>query len=144
MRVPRWCPEHVVFTAPTTWLISFCQTTRSAQVSDHGASNFLKKFRDNEDPELRKISGKNIETLGKEEILKELEKCGVNGVELCALGAIDPRQENLAVLLHYALDVKETQSPGTSKETEGEPPAKRQKASTEKSEVSSQICLPFN
>lgn len=84
----------------------------------------LKKFRGNDNPELLKVSGTSIETLSKDEIIVELEKLGINGVELCSLGAIDPRQENLAVLLHYAVEIKNAPSPGTSKErSDSEPPA---------------------
>lgn len=105
----------------------------------------LKKFRENDDPELLKVSGKSIETLSKDEIIVELEKLGINGVELCSLGAIDPRQENLAVLLHYAVEIKNAPSPGTSREpTDSEPPAKVQKTSHERSDVSLKVYSLFN
>lgn len=140
LRVPRWCPEHVIYTASNTWLIPVSQITRSVKVHNSIMEiQVLKKFRGNDDPELSKVDGKSIETLSKEELMKHLEQCGINGGELCDLGAIDPRQENLAALLHYALEVKEAQAPGTSgvtaKKPDEEPPAKKVKT-TDKSEVS--------
>ena len=55
----------------------------------------LRKYRENEDPELGSVDEKNIATLSKEEIIKATKKRGVDPMVLCELGAIDPQQENL-------------------------------------------------
>ena len=106
----------------------------------------LKKFRENEDPTLGQIDGKSIETLHKEELIKEAKKRGVDPINLCNLGAIDPRQENLCVILHYAEEVKNKAVPSGSAEpaenTGAEPPRKKAKAAT--TEVSFIIFFNFS
>ena len=105
----------------------------------------LKKFRENEDPTLGQIDGKSIETFNKEELIKEAKKRGVDPLNLCNLGAIDPRQENLCVILHYAEEVKNKAVPSGSAEpaenTSAEPPRKKAKAAT--TEVSFIIYFNF-
>ena len=67
----------------------------------------LKRFREDENPALGEIEGKRIETLSREELIKLCKKQGIDPVKLCHLGAIDPRQENLCVILSYAMECKD-------------------------------------
>ena len=53
----------------------------------------LRMFRDTEDPEMGCVDGKAFETLSKTECLGIIKKYGVNGLELCRMGIIDPSQE---------------------------------------------------
>ena len=81
-------------------------------------------------PELVSVNGKNISTLNKKEIVKECKKFGVDPLALCELGAIDPRQENLCMVLHYVHTVKESAVPSGSGEKAEEDIKKEQKPST--------------
>ena len=72
----------------------------------------LEMYRDNEDPDLRVLNGRSLETLSRDETLKELENRGIDRLRLCRLGSIDPRPEFLCRLLHYAIGIdKARQSP---------------------------------
>ena len=63
------------------------------------------KYRASEDPELGNINGKCLATLSKEEILVELEKRNLNGLEVCLLGSIEPEPEYLCKILHFCMEV---------------------------------------
>ena len=95
----------------------------------------LRKYRENEDPELGSVDGKKIETLTKEELIKATKKRGVDPMVLCELGAIDPRQENLCVILHYAEEVKVAAVPSGASDTVEEGP-QRKKFKTGTTDVS--------
>ena len=68
----------------------------------------LELCRDNDDPQLRELNGKPLETLSKDENLDELKKRGIDGLRLCRLGLIDPRPEFLCRLLSYAIGMEES------------------------------------
>ena len=92
----------------------------------------LGKYRAAEDPELGNINVKCLSTLSKEEILVELEKRNMDGVEICSLGGIEPEPEYLCKILHFCMEVdsEECGKAGPSAETEkGEqaPQPKRRK-----------------
>lgn len=99
----------------------------------------LGMYRDNSDPELSVLDGQALSTLSKEECLNELKKVNVDGLQLCRLGLIDPRPEELCKLVHYARSITEEEpQAGTSKggaekekrESSAEPPEKKQRTVT--------------
>ena len=61
----------------------------------------LRMFRDTEDPEMGCVDGKAFETLSKSECLDIIGKYGVNGLELCRMGNIDPSPEFLCRLAFF-------------------------------------------
>ena len=88
----------------------------------------LELYRDNDDPQLRELDGKPLETLSKDENLDELKKRGIDGLRLCRLGLIDPRPEFLCRLLSYAIGMEESGCfVDEATEKEKEPPKKKQK-----------------
>ena len=56
-----------------------------------------------DDPELRMLNGKSLETLSRDKNLQELKNREIDRLRLCQLGLIEPRQEFLCGCLHYAL-----------------------------------------
>ncbi len=70
----------------------------------------LKRFRDKENPELGCFKGNDITTLSKSELLEALDGHRVDGLDLCRLGGIDPRREELCKLLHFAGQFADEQS----------------------------------
>ena len=89
----------------------------------------LELYRDNDDPELRVLNGKTLETFSREENLHELKIRNIDGLRLCRLGLIDPRPEFLCRLLHYALELEEAEAEGSTSEAPDNagPAKKRQK-----------------
>ena len=45
----------------------------------------LEKYRDDDDPELKKIDGKCLSTFSKEELIGELKKRNIDGLALCRM-----------------------------------------------------------
>ena len=85
----------------------------------------LKLFRDSEDPEMGTVDGKAFETLSKAECLEVISKYGVNGLELCRMGNIDPLPEFLCKLAYFTGHVC-PEAGGTGRAT-GEPVKKKTK-----------------
>jgi len=72
----------------------------------------LKRFRSEECPTLTSLDGSPISTITKDEALKCLsDKCDVDGIELCRLGAIEPCHGNIVKLLHFAMEVAREEVP---------------------------------
>ena len=105
----------------------------------------LKRFRENDDPTFGLVDGKKLETFSTEDLISAGKKRGVDLQMLCQVGAIDPRQENLCVLLFYADEIKKSAKPSGSEESTGSEeksdsgPAKK-KAKTSPPDVS---CFTF-
>lgn len=90
----------------------------------------LKKYRADEDPQLRKLKGQDLSTLSKEEINKELEALGIDADQLCVIGGVPNEAEHTCKLLHYALEVAEEpkqMEAGPSSKSDSEPPSKKAK-----------------
>ena len=89
----------------------------------------LEMYRDNEDPNLRVLNGRSLETLSRDENLTELENRGIEGLRLCRLGSIDPRPEFLCRLLHYAIGIDEAEAESSTSggPSVAEPAKKKQK-----------------
>ena len=73
-----------------------------------------------------------MSTLSKEEILDELEKRNLDGLEVCSFGGIEREPEYLCKILHFCMEVDsaDCEKAGPSTETEkGEqvPQPKRRK-----------------
>ena len=82
----------------------------------------LELYRDNDDPELRVLNGKTLETFSREENLHELKIRNIDGLRLCRLGLIDPRPEFLCRLLHYALELEEAEAKAEAEGSTSEAP----------------------
>ena len=65
----------------------------------------LKRFRENDDPTLGLVDGKQLETLSKEELISAGKKRGVDLQMLCHVGAIDRRQEKAGTCNYTLLQV---------------------------------------
>ena len=50
----------------------------------------LRHFRDHEDPDMGEIDGKAFEVLSKAECLDIIKRHGIDGLDLCRMGNIDP------------------------------------------------------
>lgn len=89
----------------------------------------LKKFRDEEDPDMGSLDGKSYETLSKSECLDELKKYGIDSLELCRLGNINPLPESLCKLAYFAgVTCPASERSGTGENSEDkEPPSKKKK-----------------
>lgn len=66
----------------------------------------LRMYRDEEHPDIGLFGDKGMTTLSKDDILAALkDKYSLDGLEVCRLGGIDPRREELCKLLHFAGEV---------------------------------------
>ena len=101
----------------------------------------LELYRDNDDPDLGELDGKSLQTLSRDENLQCLKERGIDGLRLCRLGLIDPRPEFLCRLLHYAIELEETEAgcstPGVSEEAG---PAKKKQKKAPAVTVSLIVC----
>ena len=62
----------------------------------------LKRYRDEEDPDMGSVGDKAYETLSKAECLEMLKDHGIDGLELCRMGNINPLPEFLCKLTFFA------------------------------------------
>ena len=85
----------------------------------------LRLYRDNEDPSMGEIDGKAFEVLSKAECLDIIRGHGIDGLELCRSGNIDPIPECLCKLAFFTGQV--CPKSGGSNE---EPPKKKKKVET--------------
>ncbi|XP_063398770.1 uncharacterized protein LOC134683414 isoform X2 [Mytilus trossulus] len=93
----------------------------------------LRKFREEEDPEMEDYDGKCLPTLSKAELTSIAKSKGVKLEELLLLGGIPDSRENMCKLLHFALqctitiqESKEDEEAGPSNRPD--PPRKKRKS----------------
>ena len=97
----------------------------------------LRMFRDTEDPEMGCVDVKAFETLSWTECLGIIKKYGVNGLELCGMGIIDPSQGFLCRLAFCTGQV--CTKMGTSSEISESGKLARKKAKKEEKPTISQF-----
>ncbi|MES9884565.1 MAG: hypothetical protein ABW185_27285 [Sedimenticola sp.] len=70
------------------------------------ALKVLREYREDECPSLGKTkSGVSLSTLSKDELLHEGEGIGMDVLEICRLGSIDPSREEIAKLVHFGIQL---------------------------------------
>ncbi|CAC5412041.1 unnamed protein product [Mytilus coruscus] len=92
----------------------------------------LRKFREEEDPEMEEYDGKCLPTLSKAELTSIAKSKGVKLDELLLLGGIPDSRENMCKLVHFALQCADTIQEGKEDEEAGpsnrpDPPRKKRK-----------------
>ncbi|XP_052068822.1 uncharacterized protein LOC127734066 isoform X2 [Mytilus californianus] len=93
----------------------------------------LRKFREEEDPEMEEYEGKCLPTFSKLELFNIANSKGVKLEEIMLLGGIQDSRENICKLVHFALQCGDMIQEGKDDEEAGpstrpEPPKKKKKA----------------
>ena len=89
----------------------------------------LKRYTDEKDPDMGSVGDKAYETLSKAECLEMLKNHGIDGLELCRMGNINPLPECLCKLTFFAGQVCPVAGDSGSVESAkaAEPPKKKAK-----------------
>ncbi|CAC5378217.1 unnamed protein product [Mytilus coruscus] len=110
-------------------LIGVCGPSQT----QNGYITKLRKFREENDPEIEELEGKCLPTFSKLELINIAKSKDVNLEEILLLGGIEDLRENCCKLVHFALQCCNTIQLDKDEEeaepsTRPEPPKKREKA----------------